>query len=189
MSVGRQLPLFGQPGQSGPTGRCGPLGLRPAGDGDWPLITRWLGRSDIDDWWGPAASTEAEIRLALTQPASVCRVIEWDRVPIGYAQAVDATIWGEELPTGLETGSWCLDLFVGAVGQHGRPVSLAAAAMCEEVFATTLALAVAAFPSIANEGAVRAYERAGFQATRVLRDGRSTPSWFMVARRPRPGGT
>jgi aminoglycoside 6'-N-acetyltransferase len=51
------------------------------------------------------------------------------------------------------------------------------------VFATTLAVAVCVFPSVKNERAVRAYEKAGFRWQRVWHDPQTGPAWFMVARR------
>ena len=52
-----------------------------------------------------------------------------------------------------------------------------------EVFATTLAVAVCVFPSVKNERAVRAYEKAGFRWKRIWNDPALGPSWFMVAER------
>ena len=162
------------------------LPICPASEIDWPLISRWLRRPDIEDWWGPAASTEAEIRAALEQTAAICRIVEWDGAAVGYAHAVDASIWGEALPDDLKPGTWDLDIFIAS--EHHRGLGIGAAALAklrDEVFATTLALAVAVFQSIANERAVRAYERAGFRAKRVWRDGVSGPSWFMICDRPK----
>ena len=53
------------------------------------------------------------------------------------------------------------------------------------MFATTLAVAVCVFPSVTNERAVRAYEKAGFRWKRIWNDPHMGPSWFMVAERPR----
>ena len=64
-------------------------------------------------------------------------------------------------------------------------VGQAALAMLkEEVFASTLAVAVCVFPSVKNERAVRAYEKAGFRWKRIWNDPYAGPSWFMVAERP-----
>lgn len=161
------------------------LSLRPASETDWPLLSRWLRQPDIVAWWGPAASTEAEIRIALDTPTAICCIIEWDGAAVGYAHAVDARVWGADLPDDLEPGTWDLDVFIASAVHRGRGMGAAALAeLRDEVFATTLALAVAVFPSIENEGAVRDYERAGFRAKRVWRDNAYGPSWFMIAERP-----
>ena len=160
--------------------------LRPAGRPDWDLIRSWLARADIQDWWGPLAATEAEINMALSSAHALCRIIETDGEPVGYAHAVDATLWGESLPQDLEPGTWDLDLFIASEEHRGRGVGQTALALLkDEVFTSTLAVAVCVFPSVKNERAVRAYEKAGFQWKRIWIDPHSGPSWFMVAERHR----
>ncbi len=160
--------------------------LRPAGRPDWDLIRGWLARPDIQDWWGPLAATEAEVNMALTSTHALCRIIEADGEPVGYAHAVDATLWGQSLPQDLEPGTWDLDLFIASEEHRGRGVGQTALALLkDEVFASTLAVAVCVFPSVKNERAVRAYEKAGFRWKRIWNDPLSGPSWFMVAERPR----
>ena len=50
--------------------------LRPARKSDWELIRGWLGRPDIEAWWGPRSATEAEINIALNSEHALCRIIE-----------------------------------------------------------------------------------------------------------------
>ena len=160
--------------------------LRPARRADWDLIRGWLARPDIQDWWGPLSATEAEVNLALGSGHALCRIIEADGDPVGYAHAVDATLWGENLPQDLEAGTWDLDLFIASEEHRGKGVGQAALALLKsEVFATTLAVAVCVFPSVRNERAVRAYEKAGFRWKRIWNDPQMGPSWFMIAERPR----
>lgn len=160
--------------------------LRPARRADWDLIRGWLQRADIEAWWGPRTATEAEVNIALNSRHALCRIIEADGVPVGYAHAVDATAWGEELPQDLPAGTWDLDLFIASEEHRGKGVGQAAlAALKQEVFGTTLATAVCVFPSIRNERAVRAYEKAGFRWQRIWNDPQMGPSWFMLAERPR----
>jgi len=164
---------------------CDAVRLRPAQRADWDLIRSWLARPDIETWWGPRTATEAEVNIAINSAHALCRIIEANSVPIGYAHAVDATMWGEELPDDLAAGTWDLDLFVASEEHRGRGVGQAALAQLkDEVFSTTLATAVCVFPSIRNERAVRAYEKAGFRWKRIWNDPHMGPSWFMVAERP-----
>ena len=161
--------------------------LRPATRADWGLIRAWLARPDIEAWWGPVSATEAEVNIALGSGHAICRIIEAKGEPVGYAHAVDAAVWGADLPEDLEPGTWDLDLFIAAEEHRGKGVGPAALALLkDEVFATTLAVAVSVFPSIKNERAVRAYEKAGFRWKRVWHDPYLGPEWFMVARRPPP---
>ena len=160
--------------------------LRPARRADWDLIRGWLARPDIEAWWGPRNATEAEVNIALNSGHALCRIIEAGGVAVGYAHAVDATMWGDELPQDLAPGTWDLDLFIASEEHRGRGVGQAALAQLkDEVFGTTLATAVCVFPSIRNERAVRAYERAGFRWQRIWNDPHMGPSWFMLAERPR----
>jgi len=160
--------------------------LRPVSSADQPVIRAWLARPDIEAWWGPKASTQAEVTLATGSVHAICRMIEADGQAVGYGHAVDATVWGDALPDDLEPGTWDLDLFIASEAHRNRGIGARALALLkEEVFATTLAVAVCVFPSIANERAVRAYEKAGFRWKRVWHDPVAGPSWFMVAERPR----
>lgn len=160
--------------------------LRPALRADWDMIRSWLARPDIEAWWGPRSATEAEVTIALGAGHALCRIIEAGGVPVGYAHAIDAMAWGEELPDDLAPGTWDLDLFIASEEHRGRGVGQAALAQLkDEVFSTTLASAVCVFPSIRNERAVRAYEKAGFQWQRIWNDPHMGPSWFMIAERPR----
>ncbi len=163
--------------------------LRAARSRDWDLIRSWLQRPEIIDWWGPPSATESAVRIALATPDAICRVIEVDGVPAGYCHAIDATVWGADLPDDLEPGTWDLDIFIASEEQRGKGAGHTALAMLkDEVFSTTLALAVCVFPSIRNERAVRAYEKAGFQWQRIWNDPASGPSWFMNAKRPQKKG-
>ena len=160
--------------------------LRPATKGDLDIIRRWLRLPDIEAWWGPVSATEAEVTIALASAYSICRIIEADAHPVGYAHAVDATIWGADLPQDLTPGTWDIDLFVADEAHRGKGVGQAALALlCDEVFRTTLACAVCVFASVRNERAIRAYEKAGFRWHRVWNDPYSGPSWFMICDRPR----
>jgi aminoglycoside 6'-N-acetyltransferase len=160
--------------------------LRPARRADWDLIRGWLARPDIEAWWGPRSATEAEVNIAINSGHALCRIIEAGGVAVGYAHAVDATMWGDELPQDLAPGTWDLDLFIASEEHRGRGVGQTALSQLkDEVFGTTLATSVCVFPSIRNERAVRAYERAGFRWQRIWNDPHMGPSWFMLAERPR----
>lgn len=159
--------------------------LKPATDADWPMIRGWLATKSVQDWWGPQATIEAEVMMALDSEHAICRIITVDGTPVGYAHAFDAALWGENLPEGLAPSTWDLDLFIASERHRGQGIGQCALALLrDEVFATTLAVAVCVFPSIANERAVRAYEKAGFAWQRVIDDPVQGRAWFMVAERP-----
>ena len=158
--------------------------LRPATMDDWAMIRRWLALPAIQEWWGPVTQTEGAVLAALKSEHAIVRIIECDGAAVGYAHAVDATMWGEDLPKDLPAGTWDLDLFVADPAARNKGVGSQALKLLKtEVFSTTLAVAVCIFPSITNEAAVRAYEKAGFVWQSVWNDPRSGPSWFMIAGR------
>ena len=159
--------------------------LRPARDADWGQIRSWLAEPDIQRWWGPSAASEAEVITALGSEHAIARMIQVDGADVGYGHAVDASLWGDELPSDLEPGTWDLDIFIAAREHRGKGIGPQALCLLrDEVFATTLAVAVSVFPSIENEQAVRAYEKVGFHWKRIWDDPVYGPSWFMVQDRP-----
>jgi aminoglycoside 6'-N-acetyltransferase len=167
--------------------RVSSITIRPATPADVDRIRAWLRQPEIEAWWGPASATTAEVQIALQSSSAFCRVVEADGRPIGYCHAIDAKLWGDDLPEDLEPGTWDLDIFIAAPEYRGQGAGLRALELLKaEVFSTTLATAVCVFASIRNEAAVRAYEKAGFTWQRIWNDSASGPSWFMIARRPGP---
>lgn len=161
------------------------IGLRPATTADRFMLRRWLTDPAIATHWGNSASGEAEITLAMESPSALCRIVEWDGKPVGYAHAVDAGLWGETLPPEVPPGCWDIDLFVGSSDHRGRGVERHVLdMMAAEVFATTLAVACCTFVSVKNETAVRAYERAGFRWIKVWPDPILGPCWVLIKDRP-----
>lgn len=165
--------------------------LRPAVDADWPMIRRWLAEPDIVRWWGPKATTEAEVLLAMATRQAISRTIEatdasgQDRwASVGYGHALDAMLLGDPLPADLPVGAWELDLFVASPAYRGRGVGIRALEQLrDELFETTLACAVYVRVGVGNETAVRAYEKAGFLWRAVVRDPVMGPEWVMVKER------
>jgi RimJ/RimL family protein N-acetyltransferase len=161
------------------------FGLRPATPEDRFRIRRWLADADVQAWWGNAASADAEINLAMSSDAALCRMVEHGAVPIGYGQAVEAGLWARPRAEDVAPGTWHIDLFIASQEHRGRGLGAAALALLtEEVFATTLAVACCGIVSIRNEAAVRAYERAHFRWRRIWNDPLLGPAWLMLRERP-----
>lgn len=170
-----------------PAPPAGVVSLRPAREADWRLIRGWLARPEVQAWWGSAASAEAEITIAMDSASAHCRIIECGGEPVGYAQALDAALLGG--PAGmLVPGTWDADVFIGSEAHRGRGVAVAALALlCDEVFSTTLAVAIAVAVPVRHERVVRAYEKAGFRWQAVHADPSAGPSWVLLKQRPRRG--
>ena len=107
------------------------VSLRPASDADWLAIRTWLARPDIQRWWGPSAASEAEVITALGTEHAIARMVQVDGVDVGYGHAVDATIWGDDLPGDLEPGTWDLDIFIAEPDYRGRGYRRASAAAAQ----------------------------------------------------------
>ncbi len=161
------------------------VGLRPAFDRDWHVIRGWLALPDIQRWWGPNAASEAEVITAIGSDLAIARMVQFDGQDVGYGHAVDAAVWGADLPSDLDAGTWDLDIFIAEPAMRGKGVGPRALELLrDEVFSTTLAVAVCVFASIENEQAVRAYEKIGFRWKRIWDDPVDGPSWFMIYERP-----
>lgn len=173
--------------------------LRAATPADWPLIRRWLGQPEVIRWWGPRATTEAEVMLAMGTPQAICRIIEapsvtpsaqGDWLAVGYAHALDAGLAGPPRLDVVPPGAWQIDAFIASLEHRGRGIGgIVLLLMLDEVFETTLALAAAAFVAVGNEKAVRVYEQAGFTWRAVARDKDRGAAWLMVAERSRHSAT
>jgi aminoglycoside 6'-N-acetyltransferase len=135
--------------------------------------------------------------LAMGTPQAICRIIEapapaqpgapaagsrW--LAVGYAHALDAVLVGPPRLDVLPPGSWQVDVFVASPEHRGRGIGgMALLLIRDEVFDTTLALAAAAYVSVGNEKAVRAYEQAGFKWRAIARDAVRGAEWLMLADR------
>src|SRR5262245_66606106 len=102
--------------------------LRPATTEDRFRIRRWLAESDVQAWWGNAASAEAEINLAMASDTALCRIVEAAGAPIGYAHAVEIGLWGGARPEDVLAGTWDIDLFIASAEHRGRGLGAAAPA-------------------------------------------------------------
>ncbi|MGI9422741.1 MAG: GNAT family N-acetyltransferase, partial [Hyphomicrobiaceae bacterium] len=96
------------------------VSLKPATDHDWQTIRGWLARPDIQRWWGPSAASEAEVIVALGTEHAIARMVQVDGNDVGYGHAVDASLWGDDLPDDLAPGTWDLDIFIAEPAYRGR---------------------------------------------------------------------
>ncbi len=158
--------------------------LRQVEAADWQMIRAWIKLPEIERWWGSATAAEAEMRLVAETGPAIARIVCVSGKAAGYAHAIDAGHWGV-LPEGMPPGTWDVDIFIAEPQHRGKGVGeVALNLLADEVFSTTLALSLSVFVSLANEPAVRAYERAGFQWARIWEDPIAGPSWMMLRHRP-----
>jgi aminoglycoside 6'-N-acetyltransferase len=160
------------------------IDLRPASDGDRFLLARWLTDPHVTAWFGSRAAAEAVLAAARHAPSGMARIIAKDRTPIGYVQAVDAADLGSPYARSLPSGSMELDGFIGEANLRGQGLTAEAfARLRDEVFETTMSLAVAVLVPISRESAVRRLERGGFTWQEIVEDGARGRCWLMVSSR------
>lgn len=147
---------------------------------DRDRIRRWIADATIRGWWGTPASVEAEIAIALDSPNAICRMIEVDGAPVGYAHALDAGLLGPADRPGGVPGIWQCSFLIGSDAHRGRGLGAAALdSLATEVFATTLALGCEMRVPVRSERAVREIEGVGFRWHRVEPDQTLGPVWIM----------
>jgi len=161
------------------------LALRPVAEIDRARLARWLKDPHVQRWWGSAAAAEAEVRMALTSPTALCRIIIVDGEAVGYVQAHDTGCGPQGASITVPAGTWMTHVFIAVAEQRGRGLAPAALRLlASEVFATTLAPAVALLVPVRIETAVRSYEKAGMRWARVEADPLLGPCWLMLLSRP-----
>jgi aminoglycoside 6'-N-acetyltransferase len=162
--------------------------LRPATALDRPLVRGWLADGSIRAWWGPPSAVEAEIAIALDSDSAICRIIEADGSPVGYAHAFDCGLMETGTDAPHEPGVWQCAFLIGSEAHRGRGLGPAGLALlAAEVLATTLAIACEVRIPVRNEPAVRQIEVEGFRWHRVETDRSLGPVWIMRRERAARG--
>ncbi|MEZ4365065.1 MAG: GNAT family N-acetyltransferase [Kofleriaceae bacterium] len=139
------------------------LSLRPATLDDLDLLRRWdeaphVVASDPNDDWG------WEHELTRTPPWREQLVAEVDGRPIGFVQIIDPALedshyWGDCGPNLRAVDLWIGEADALGAG-HGTEMMRAALARC---FAPPEVTAVIIDPLTSNAGAIRFYQRLGFE--------------------------
>ncbi|MFZ5823821.1 MAG: GNAT family N-acetyltransferase [Bacillota bacterium] len=154
--------------------------FRPLELGDLPLLHRWLNETPVVKQFyahGEALSHEQILakygpRIRGEQPTRSFLIL-CDGVEIGYIQTY---LWRDygDLPRsqGLDEEAAGLDLFIGhpAYLHRGLGRQIMRSFLQGVVFADPVVQSCVLLAEVANAGALRAYEKAGFQGLRVLPD-------------------
>jgi aminoglycoside 6'-N-acetyltransferase len=132
---------------------------------DLPRTARWLQTPEVRRWW----SDEEEVATLedLEDPNIAFWIVSHEGRPFAYLQDYDPHAW-QEHPFGfLPAGSRGMDQLIGEPDMLGAGHGSAfIRAHVERLFARG-APAVGADPHPDNARAIRAYEKAGFQAGHV----------------------
>jgi aminoglycoside 6'-N-acetyltransferase len=125
--------------------------IRPAEERDADLLATWHDDPEVARYWDDERFTCAEMRERLRRPQVEAFVIEADGVPVGYLQ-----VWGEGDAGGI-------DMFL-TPGARGRGLGPdAARTVARHLREARGWRQVTVDPYVWNEGAIRAWRRAGFR--------------------------
>lgn len=147
------------------------LAVRPLAGADIPLLARWRADPRVAEWYEGPRDEDGLRAKYVGNPARAHiahAVVDQGGQPVGYVQ------WYPCPPEYLagagaagEDGVWALDLHL-APEQIGSGLGPRIARLVAERLAATVARRVLIDPEAGNARAVRAYEKAGFAALRVL---------------------
>jgi aminoglycoside 6'-N-acetyltransferase len=150
--------------------------VRPATAADSHLLAGWHRDPEVARFWDGETFTEEEIVERLRRDDVDAYVVESDGEPVGYLQA-----WFEAAACGL-------DMFL-VPAARGRRLGPDAARTLARHLLDTGHDRVTADPYLWNDGAIRAWERAGFRRVeeRAADDDHPHPWLLLELTRP-PGG-
>ncbi len=153
--------------------------FRPLSVEDLPMVHRWLETPDVREWWGDPDTQFGLVSEDLSHPAMDQFIVAADKRPFAYLQCYDPGAWPENGLGDLSAGARGIDQFIGEPDMIGRGHG---SAMIKD-FTDTLLQAgtprVVTDPAPENRRAIRAYEKAGFEKSGLVKtpDG---PALLMV---------
>jgi len=144
---------------------------------DLPLLHRWLHSEFVMEWYSKKPSSYAEVaqkyapRIAGREPTH-CYFITYGDTPIGYIQTYRITDY-PDYSNAVQVGEKAagVDVFIAdpAYAHQGLGAHMLTRFLREIVFGQSDAECCIVGPEPRNEGAIRAYEKAGFTYLKTIR--------------------
>lgn len=162
--------------------------FRPLVAADMPMLHEWLCRPHVVEWWEPAPSLDDVVEdfLPLTLPDAGTRgyIALHAGAPIGFIQsyvvAGSGDGWWE---TETDPGARGIDQFLADPSRLNQGLGSAMVrAFVDRLFLDPAVTKVQTDPDPENARAIRAYQKAGFVAQRVI-DTPDGPALLMVRTR------
>jgi aminoglycoside 6'-N-acetyltransferase len=145
-----------------------PYQFRALSAGDFPLIRRWLEVAHVSQWWGDADEQFALISGDLGHPAMHQYIVSKDDRPFAYLQSYDPDAWPVEALGEQPDGTRGIDQFIGETDMLDRGHGSAFISRFIERLLAEGTPRVLTDPDPKNARAIRAYEKAGFRADRLV---------------------
>ena len=141
--------------------------FRPMTAADLPLVRRWLGEAQVEEWWGDPDEQFALVSGDLVEPAMDQFIVLAGTRPFGYLQCYRLTAWNTGFGPQPE-GTRGIDQFIGesdmiACGHGSAFIRQFVDGQLRQGLPR-----IVTDPDPLNARAVRAYEKAGFVRDRVV---------------------
>ena len=138
--------------------------FRPVTEKDLPMIAGWLAEPHVAQWWNDPETEVAEIREHIDSISVEPLIVELDGKPIAYLQSYDPHLEDDHPYADQPFGTLGIDLSIGrpelvGIG-HGSAI---VRQFVEHLFEEGVPRVIID-PDPTNGRAIRAYEKAGFQA-------------------------
>ena len=142
--------------------------FRPLAAGDLPLVKEWLEAPHVAQWWGDADEQFALVSGDLEHPAMNQFIVTHDGRPFAYVQGYDPGAWPVAALGPQPAGTRGIDQFIGEADMRGHGHGSAFIRCFIDCLLARGAPRVNTDPDPDNKRAIRAYEKAGFHAERVM---------------------
>jgi aminoglycoside 6'-N-acetyltransferase len=142
--------------------------FRPMSAEDLPMVRRWLETPHVAQWWHDPDTQFALVSEDLDHPAMDQFVVTADDGPFAYLQCYDPTAWSDNGLGAHPLGTRGIDQFIGEPDMVDQGHGSALIRSFVDGLLKTGTPRVVTDPDPENIRAVRAYEKAGFQKTRLV---------------------
>jgi aminoglycoside 6'-N-acetyltransferase len=141
--------------------------FRPMAAGDLPTVKRWLETPHVRQWWHDPAEQFELVSGDLGHPDMAQFIVAAANRDFAYLQCYNLSAWN----TGFgpqPDGTRGLDQFIGEADMVGHGHGAAFVRVFTEQLFAAGTPRVVIDPDPANARAIRAYEKAGFRADRIV---------------------
>ena len=152
--------------------------FRPMSVADLPTIKRWLEAPHVSRWWHDPVEQFELVSGDLDHPDMAQFIVTADAREFAYLQCYDITAWNSGFGP-QPKGTRGLDQFIGEADMLGRGHGSEFIRVFADRLLTSGTPRVVIDPDPANERAIRAYEKAGFDRDRIV-DTPDGPALLMV---------